>query len=223
MHGYHEHRIVVLENVLRAVAMMHIPVEDQHALAACRLRGARGDGRVVEQAESHRLGLLRVVPWGAHERHRRGRIAVRHGLRSSGGRTRREPRGQRTVLVGESIGRQIRDLGRRAYHLIPVSLSAPRRLLLLWLLGLRLRVQIGIGALCWLVVRTVLARSHCDSVELGQGAFGLFGGLGGDENDPIRAGLRPAAGRVALGFGFRDRRRVGNRSDFVHKLLCVDG
>jgi hypothetical protein len=45
---------VRVEDVLRAVAVVHVPVDDEHALdAVLRLRGACGDGDVVEQAEAH--------------------------------------------------------------------------------------------------------------------------------------------------------------------------
>ena len=51
--------------LLHAVAVVHVPIDDQHALDA--QRGARdggGDAHVVEQAEAHRLVVLAVVPGG---------------------------------------------------------------------------------------------------------------------------------------------------------------
>ena len=49
-----EHARIVPEDVLRAVAVVHVPVDDGDALGAMRLlRMAGGDGDVVEQAEAH--------------------------------------------------------------------------------------------------------------------------------------------------------------------------
>src|SRR5215510_4595243 len=42
------------EDVLRAVAVMHVEIDDGGALGGHLLRVARGDGGVVEQAKSHR-------------------------------------------------------------------------------------------------------------------------------------------------------------------------
>jgi hypothetical protein len=51
---------VLVEGVLRAVAMVGVPVEDQHALASRRQPGG-GDRHVVEEAEAHRPGRRGVV------------------------------------------------------------------------------------------------------------------------------------------------------------------
>ena len=46
---------VVPENVLRAVAVMNVEIDDRDALGAVdRLGMACGDGGVVEEAEAHR-------------------------------------------------------------------------------------------------------------------------------------------------------------------------
>ena len=49
-----------LEDLLRAVAVVRVPVDDEHPLAPGHQRG-RGDRDVVEQAEAHRVGGHRVV------------------------------------------------------------------------------------------------------------------------------------------------------------------
>ena len=54
---------ILVEDVLRAVAVMHVPVHDQDALQAVALdRVARPDCDVVEDAESHALFRARMVP-----------------------------------------------------------------------------------------------------------------------------------------------------------------
>src|SRR5207244_2489363 len=50
------------EDVLRPVAVVHVPVEDHHPLGPQPPAGLRGDGDVVEQAKAHRARCLRVVP-----------------------------------------------------------------------------------------------------------------------------------------------------------------
>ena len=62
---------VALEDVLRAVAVVHVVVDDRHLVRAERPRVRRADGDVVEQAEPHRAAAFRVVPRRPHERRRR--------------------------------------------------------------------------------------------------------------------------------------------------------
>ncbi len=50
-----EHVRVAQEHLLRAVAVVHVPVDHGDALEAARARVRGGDGHVVEQAEAHRL------------------------------------------------------------------------------------------------------------------------------------------------------------------------
>ena len=55
-------RRIVLDERLRAVAVVHVPVDDQHALDAFALaRVVRADGDVAEEAESHPAVSERVV------------------------------------------------------------------------------------------------------------------------------------------------------------------
>ena len=56
-----EHPGVVVEDVLRAIAVMDVPVDDRHALALLgQMR--RSDGDIVEQTEAHRPVGHGMVP-----------------------------------------------------------------------------------------------------------------------------------------------------------------
>ena len=56
------HRLVGPENLLRAVAVMHVEIDDRNARDAVMvLRMARGNGGIVEQAEPHRPRRLGVM------------------------------------------------------------------------------------------------------------------------------------------------------------------
>jgi hypothetical protein len=64
-----EHRVVVAKDLLRAVAVVDVPVDDCHPHEPeLRLREPRRDGDVVEEAEPHRRGRPRVVARWADER-----------------------------------------------------------------------------------------------------------------------------------------------------------
>ena len=65
-----QHVGIVPEDRLRAVAVMHVPVHDEHPLAPSRARRGR-HGDVVQQAEAHGAFRQRVVTWWAnrHEGH----------------------------------------------------------------------------------------------------------------------------------------------------------
>ncbi len=95
----HDARIVV-EGVLRAVAVVHVEVEDRDALRAMRLDRVHGaDGDVVEDAEAHRARRRRVMPGRAHRAERGARLAVHHrvGGRHDGAR-RAQGRGKRACV-----------------------------------------------------------------------------------------------------------------------------
>jgi hypothetical protein len=69
---------VALDERLRPVAVVHIPVDDQDALEAMTLAGIVGrDGNVAEQAEPHRLITERMVAWGADGAEAPRRAAVK--------------------------------------------------------------------------------------------------------------------------------------------------
>ena len=71
-----QHRRVGVEDVVRPVAVVHVPVEDQHPLDAVRgARVRRADRDVVEEAEAHRAGRLGVVA-GRPQRRDAARLAA---------------------------------------------------------------------------------------------------------------------------------------------------
>ena len=89
-----QHRRVVEEDLLGPVAVVHVPVDDRHALqAALALRPARRDRRVVEQAEAHRGLALGMVPGRAQQRERVVDRPVEHrvdgGEQAAGGQQHR--------------------------------------------------------------------------------------------------------------------------------------
>ena len=76
-----EHRGVLVKDVLRAVAVVHVPIHDQHASHAVPLlRVARRDGDVVEQAETHPASGVRVMPGRADGAEGVARLAREHGI-----------------------------------------------------------------------------------------------------------------------------------------------
>ncbi len=63
----HHHALVVAEDVLGAVAVVHVEVDDGHALDAVLLeRVFRPDRNVVEQAEAHGARARRMMAGRAH-------------------------------------------------------------------------------------------------------------------------------------------------------------
>ena len=63
----HQHALVVGEDVLGAVAVVHVEVDDRHALEAVRSSACiAADGDVVEDAEAHRARARRVMARRAH-------------------------------------------------------------------------------------------------------------------------------------------------------------
>jgi hypothetical protein len=69
------------ENLLRAVAVVHVEIDDRDTLGAVlRLRVARGDGGVVDEAEAHRRRGLGVMAGRAHGDEGVRRAAVHHAI-----------------------------------------------------------------------------------------------------------------------------------------------
>jgi hypothetical protein len=67
---------VAAEDLVGPVAVVDVPVEDQHALGAVRRRRmARRDRRVAEEAEAHRAVGLGVVARGTQRREAGGGLA----------------------------------------------------------------------------------------------------------------------------------------------------
>ncbi len=104
VHRHVEDVVARREDFLRPVAVVDVPVDDQHP------RGARAPGRlrrhrcVVEEAEPHRRGGTRVVPGRAYQREGVGRAPLHHGLdgtdRRAGRQRRRLPAAGRDRRVG---------------------------------------------------------------------------------------------------------------------------
>mmetsp|Transcript_29759 Transcript_29759/g.57188 ORF Transcript_29759/g.57188 Transcript_29759/m.57188 type:complete len:637 (-) Transcript_29759:101-2011(-) len=66
--GHEQHPLVILQDVLGAVAMVHIPVQHQHARRGARAQHLLGRHRhVVVEAEAHGLRVGGVVPGRADE------------------------------------------------------------------------------------------------------------------------------------------------------------
>ena len=62
-----EHTAITIKDVLRAIAMVYVPIHDQHLLCTVLLlRMTRADGDVVKEAKSHALRWSGVMPWWAH-------------------------------------------------------------------------------------------------------------------------------------------------------------
>ncbi len=85
-----EHARVLVEDILRAVAVMRIPVDDRQALQAKHVEGiARCYRNMVDKAEAHRTATCGVVARRADERKGIGHLPADHRL----GRTNDRARG----------------------------------------------------------------------------------------------------------------------------------
>ena len=68
-----------LEDVLNAVAVMHVPIKDHHARdAELTARRRRRHAHVVQQAEAHRLRMLAVMAGRPDDGERVAQLAVAH-------------------------------------------------------------------------------------------------------------------------------------------------
>ncbi len=76
-----QHAGVLVEDVLRAVAVVHVEVDDRHPVEPQRVqRVQRADGDVREQAEPHRPLALGMVAAGAHGAEGGADLARHHRL-----------------------------------------------------------------------------------------------------------------------------------------------
>ena len=126
---------VVPEHVLRAVAVMHVPIDDQHAVRArARRCGPRGDGHVVEQAKAHRILRAGVMARRADQAQRRLVLARRRRADRIAGRSGRQ-RGHVERPLAETVSASIRPPPAAAYSRMlprsadrgpaPISLPTP--------------------------------------------------------------------------------------------------
>src|SRR5690606_13748439 len=79
MRGEESDRWILVENLLRAVTVMNVPVDNQYAGKPVRsLSVPGGNGHVGEQAEAHRVGGKGMMSWRPREH---DRLALRVGER----------------------------------------------------------------------------------------------------------------------------------------------
>src|SRR5262245_14808225 len=106
-----ENTRVVVEDVLRAVAVVDVPVDDEHPLNPVYFLGVAGSqGDVVEEAEAHRVRRRGMMPGWADE-------AERDWIRPGKNRT-----GRGTTRPG---GREADPIRRRADDGVGVQVAAP--------------------------------------------------------------------------------------------------
>ena len=95
-----EDRGIAVEDVLRAVAVVHVPIDDEDAFdAVLLLRVAGRDGDVVEQAEAHAAAGIRMVSGGPHRAEGIAGGAGEHGI-------------HRVQYAAGSAGRHVPRVGR---------------------------------------------------------------------------------------------------------------
>ena len=87
-----EHMRIGFEDVLRAVAVMDVVIDDGDLARAEMTRVGGGDRYIVEQAEAHRARALGVVPRRPHDRDRGPVRSGHHALDAVDGGARREQR-----------------------------------------------------------------------------------------------------------------------------------
>ena len=79
-------RSIFVKDVLRAVAVMNVPIDDGDMLGSVdRLRMARGDGDVIENAKAHAARLARVMAWRANGTKRIVDFAPKNGVNRGDG------------------------------------------------------------------------------------------------------------------------------------------
>jgi hypothetical protein len=113
---HHEDVLVALEDVLGAVAVVDVEVDDHHALQAVRLDGvARRDRDVVEDAEPHGARAARVVPRGADGAERRLRLVFHYEIDCKHRRASGAQRGVQGVRVHRRVRVEVHGAGLRRH------------------------------------------------------------------------------------------------------------
>ena len=81
MNGEEPDAAIGVEDVLRAVAVMYVPVDDHYAIELMLVagRGSR-DRNVAEEAKTHRMFTHRVMARRPHEAERCFRFALEHAI-----------------------------------------------------------------------------------------------------------------------------------------------
>ena len=98
-----EHTWVVIEDVLGAVAVVHVEIHDEHPLhTMLLLRPTRGDRHIGKDAEAHPVVDQRMMAGRADERQAVFRLPPQHGVHQV-----KQPAGgpqRRFVAVGVDVG-----------------------------------------------------------------------------------------------------------------------
>ncbi len=124
-----EDAVVVPEDRLRAVAVMHVPVDDRDALEPeLALGDARRDGDVVEDAEAHRAAGERVMAGRPHEREPSAQRRLDRGARRERRRLVRRLGAERVAVEPDrrvAIANQLDVLGGVAQEKLVLTRGAP--------------------------------------------------------------------------------------------------
>ena len=92
--------IILMENIFRTVAVMHIEVKNRHAIQPVRIqRVDRADGDVIEYAESHRAIDGGMVPTWPHRTERIRDLACHHHVHALHDRAGGTLRGDQRVWI----------------------------------------------------------------------------------------------------------------------------
>ena len=113
--GDREHVVALVEQRLRAVAVVDVPVQDRHPLLAAAARVLGRQRGVVEEAVAVGRAARGVVAGWPHQRVRQRRVAVQHGVAGADGGARGRQQGgpgarrrQRRARPPAAVGRSSR-------------------------------------------------------------------------------------------------------------------
>jgi hypothetical protein len=165
---HHEHFRVAREDVLGAVAVVHVEVEDRDSLDAMRMDRVPGcDGDVVENAETHRARARRVMPRRPHAAERVLDFALHHQVDGEYACACGMQRGRQAVRIHCRVRVEVHGAGLRR--------GLPDRADILDRMD---PGNLGIGGAWRLVPRKILGDPRCDHLvfDCGQarGAFGVM-------------------------------------------------
>ena len=108
----HQNALIPGHDVLGAVAVVDVKVDDGHALQAVALqRVLGGNGHVAQKAKTHGLLARGVVAGRAGGAKGVGNLALQHGVGGVDGRTRRQQRRLPGVFAHRGVGVEL-DVGR---------------------------------------------------------------------------------------------------------------
>ena len=119
----HEGARVARQDVLGAIAVVHIKVHHRHAVQVVALQRVFGSHRhVIEKAKTHRLAAGGMVARGAHRAKGVFQLAGHHGIGGGQGGARSAQRGLPGVRVDGCVGIELRVIGaaRHQFFIQPV-------------------------------------------------------------------------------------------------------